>query len=236
MNLVAAFFAGIATFFTPCVFPLIPSYLSLITGLSLDELSKGDRDKVLKKTITSSLFFIFGFSVIFVALGIAASMAGSLVIGFQSYLRIIGGILIVFFGLVLIGAINLKVLNIEKRFQLKGKPVGLLGAFIFGMTFAAGWVPCVGPVLSSVLVLASSEGSRFYGGVLLLFYCIGLGLPVMISGILFNSFLSAYKKAVKYIRVIELVSGALLIIIGILLIMDNMTAITILFEGIFNRK
>jgi cytochrome c-type biogenesis protein len=232
MNLAVAFFAGLLTFFTPCVFPLIPSYLSYITGFSVEELSKGDRKEVLNRSVIGSLSFILGFTFIFVLLGLSASMLGSLAYSFQNILRVTGGVLIAIFGLTLTGLLDLKFLNIEKRFQPAQGSKGYYGAFLFGMTFAAGWVPCVGPVLSSILLLAASEGSRFYGGMLLSFYCLGLGLPLFLSAVAFNYYLTFFKKAIKYIDIIEKVGGVILILVGLLLITDNLTLMTMYIDKI----
>ncbi len=235
MNLFVAFLAGILTFFTPCVFPLIPSYIAYVTGFSIDELSRGDRKLVLRKSIMGTLAFISGFSIIFILLGFSASYAGSLIFNFQNYLRIIGGALIIFFGLVMTGAFHFRFLEIEKRFNLKTKPSGYWGALILGMTFAAGWVPCVGPILSSILTIASTVGSRLFGGLLLFFYCLGLGLPILISAIAFNYFLTFYKNIVKHLRVISIASGVILIFIGMLLMTDNLSSITNGIEYLLKR-
>jgi cytochrome c-type biogenesis protein len=222
MNLFVAFLAGLLTFFSPCVFPLIPSYISYVTGFSVDELSQGDKKLMLRKSVFGSLSFILGFSVIFILLGLSASFVGSLVFQFQQYIRVVGGAIIIFFGLIMTGTLNLGFLEIEKRFNMKSRPVGYAGAFILGMTFAAGGVPCVGPMLSSILTIAATAGSGLYGGVLLFFYCLGLGTPILLSAIAFNYFLAFYKHTVKYLRVISVVSGALLIFIGLLLMTDNL--------------
>ena len=224
MNLFIAFVAGLLTFFTPCVFPLIPSYISYITGFSIEELSRGDTRLLLNKSILGSLCFILGFSIIFILLGFSASFAGSLIFEFQNYLRIIGGIIIIFFGLTLTGLFKINLLNIEKRIGIKDKPVGYAGSFILGMTFAAGWVPCVGPILSSILILASTSGSRFFGGLLLFSYCFGLGAPIFMSAVAFNYFLSVYKGVTKHLILISIASGVILIIIGSLLVTDNLIA------------
>lgn len=221
MNLFVAFLAGLLTFFNPCVFPLVPSYISYITGFSIEELSLGDRKLLIIKSTLGSLCFISGFSIIFVLLGFSASFAGSLVFEFQDYLRIVGGLIIIFFGLTLTGILRVGFLDIEKKFNMKNKPVGYAGAFILGMTFAAGWVPCVGPILSSILTIAATSGSRFFGGLLLFSYCLGLGLPIFVSAIAFNYFLALYKHTVKYLRVISIISGILLIVIGLLLMTGN---------------
>lgn len=226
MNILLAFFAGLFTFFSPCVLPLIPSYISYITGFSVEELSGGAAGKLMKKSFLASVSFVAGFSLIFVLLGIFASFAGSAAYSFQNYLRTIGGVLVIIFGLIMTGALDLKFLEMEKRISLRGRPAGYLGALLLGMTFAAGWVPCVGPMLSSMLVIASTSGSRFFGGALLFSYCMGLGLPIIASAVAFNYFLSAYKSISRYLRVISVTSGVILIIIGLLLITDNLTLIS----------
>jgi len=236
MNLFIAFIEGLLTFFTPCVFPLIPLYISYITGLSIDELSRRDAKQLLFKSVTGSLLFISGFSVIFVLLGFSASYAGSLVFEFQNYLRVIGGAVIVFFGLILTGILNIAPFNIEKRINLKSKPVGFIGALLLGMTFAAGWVPCVGPILSSILIVASTSDTRFYGGLLLFSYCLGLGLPIFLSAVAFDYFLAVHRKTTKYLRAISVISGIILMIIGLLLVTDNLTSISNYLTYIFGAK
>jgi cytochrome c-type biogenesis protein len=226
MNLFVAFLAGILTFFTPCVFPLIPSYISYVTGFSIEELTLGDRKLVLRKSIMGTLAFISGFSVIFILLGFSASYAGSLIFDLQNYLRIIGGALVIFFGLVLAGVFHFRFLEIERRFDLKSRPVGYWGAFILGMTFSAGWVPCVGPILSSILAIASISGSRLFGGLLLFVYCLGLGVPIFISAVAFSYFLAFYRNTVKHLRAISIASGVILVIVGLLLMTDNLSSVT----------
>jgi cytochrome c-type biogenesis protein len=236
MNLFIAFLEGLLTFFTPCVFPLIPFYISYITGSSIDELSRRDTKQLLYKSITGSLLFISGFSAIFVLLGFSASYAGSLVFEFQNYLRIIGGMVVIFFGLTMTGLLNITPLNIEKRISMKNKPVGFIGALLLGVTFAAGWVPCVGPILSSILIIASTSETRYYGGLLLFSYCIGLGLPIFASAVAFNYFLAVYRHTVKYLRTISIISGIILIMIGLLLMTDSLTLISNYITYIFGAK
>jgi len=226
MNLFVAFLAGLFTFLSPCVFPLIPSYISFMTGFSIEELSAGDRKNLLNKSMLGSLCFIAGFSIIFILLGFSASFAGSLVFEFQNYIRFIGGSIIIFFGLTLMGLLRNRYLEIEKRFSIKKRPVGYAGAFILGVTFAAGWVPCAGPILSSILTIASTSGSRSFGGLLLFSYCLGLGLPIFVSAVAFNYFLVIYRKTVKYLKLISVISGAVLILIGILLMTDNLSSLS----------
>lgn len=233
MNIFVAFLAGILTFFSPCFFPLIPSYISYMTGSSIDELSIGGRSRLLNRSVLSSICFVSGFSIIFVLLGILASFAGSLAYEFQNYLRVIGGVLIIFFGLTLTGMLNIRFLEIEKRFSVKNGPVGYAGALVLGMTFAAGWVPCVGPMLSSMLAIASTSGSRSFGGLLLLSYCLGLGVPVVASVVAFDYFLVFYRNAVKHLRIISVISGCILITVGILLISDTLTLFSAYLNNLF---
>jgi cytochrome c-type biogenesis protein len=236
MNLFVAFLAGILTFFSPCFFPLVPSYISYITGSSIEELSAGNKAHLFKRSMMGSLFFVMGFSVIFILLGILASFAGSLVYEFQNYLRIVGGIVVIFFGLTLTGILKIRSLETEKRFGIKNRPAGYAGAFFLGMTFAAGWVPCVGPILSSMLAIASTSGSRFFGGLLLLSYCIGLGVPVIASVAAFDYFLVFYRKAVKRLKYVSVICGVILIITGVLLISDSLTPISGYLNNLFGSS
>ena len=236
MNLFVAFLEGLLTFFTPCIFPLVPSYISYITGFSIEELTQRDTKRLLYKSITGSLHFILGFSIIFILLGFSASYAGSLVFEFQNYIRIIGGAVVIFFGLIVTGLLNIAPLNIEKKISMKNKPVGFVGALLLGVTFAAAWVPCVGPILSSILIIASTSETRYYGGLLLLSYCIGLGLPIFLSAVAFNYFLAVYKHTVKYLRAISIISGIILIMIGLLLMTDSLTSISNYLTYVFGAK
>jgi cytochrome c-type biogenesis protein len=202
----------------------------------LEELSQRDTKRLLYKTITGSLHFILGFSIIFVLLGFSASYAGSLAFEFQNYLRVIGGAVVVFFGLTITGLLNIAPFNIEKRINIKSKPVGFIGALLLGMTFAAGWIPCVGPILSSILIIASTSDTRFYGGLLLFSYCAGLGLPILLSAVALDYFLAVYKNTIKYLRVISVISGIILMIIGLLLMTDSLTLTSNYLTYIFGAK
>jgi cytochrome c-type biogenesis protein len=207
-----------------------------MTGFSIEELSQRDTKQLLYKTITGSLHFILGFSIIFTLLGFSASFAGSFVFEFQNYLRIIGGSVIILFGLTLTGILRIRSFEMEKKFSIRNRPVGYAGAFILGMTFAAAWVPCVGPILSSILIIASTSETRFYGGLLLLSYCIGLGLPIFFSAVAFDYFLVVFKRTKNYLRAISVISGIILIIAGSLLMTDNLTSISAYFTYIFGAK
>jgi len=222
-----AFLAGVLSFVSPCVLPLLPSYVSFITGISFEDLTGStDRRRIRNLTISNSLVFISGFSFVFIALGASSSAIGSIFVQFQDAIRVGGGILIIIFGLFVIGIINSKILSGEKKIHLSGKPAGYFGTFVVGMTFAAGWTPCIGPMLGTILTYAGASGSVIFGIKLLIVYSLGLGVPFFISSLAVNSFLSYYKKVNRYLNIIKIGSGVLLIIFGILLLTDRLNIIS----------
>ncbi|SPQ01332.1 Cytochrome c-type biogenesis protein CcdA [Candidatus Sulfobium mesophilum] len=228
-----AFLAGIFSFLSPCVLPLVPSYVSFITGISFEDLKEGtDRKKIRFLTITNSLAFICGFSLIFIALGASSSVVGQFFFNYQDWIRIIGGVLVIFFGLFVSGIIKMDFLTRERKFHVSGKPAGYVGSFLVGMTFAAAWTPCIGPILGTILLYASSHGSAAYGFKLLSVYSLGLALPFFLSSLMFNTFLSYSVKIRKYMRVVMLSSGALLIVFGILLLTNNVRLLSALLPDI----
>ena len=209
-NLLVAFSAGFISFLSPCVLPLIPGYISYISGQALDEIIK-DNKSVLLKTI----FFSIGFSIVFISFGITASFIGKLLISYSNQLRIIAGIIIILFSLQFIGLINLKILNSETRFFTKNYNDNLIFPIIVGAAFGFGWTPCIGPVLGSILALAAIEENISKGILLLSFYSLGLAIPFIISGILIDKFLFFSKSFRKYISTITKVGGAILLLTGI---------------------
>ncbi len=228
-----AFLAGVLSFLSPCVLPLVPSYVSFITGISFEDLREGeDKKKIRHLTITHSLAFICGFSLIFIALGASSSAVGQFLFNYQDWIRIVGGVLVIFFGLFVSGIIKLDFLTRERKFHVSGKPAGYIGSFFVGMTFAAAWTPCIGPILGTILLYASSHGSAAYGFKLLSVYSLGLALPFFLSSLMFNTFLSYSAKIRKYMRVVMLSSGALLIVFGVLLLTNNVRQLTSLFPDI----
>ena len=210
LNLLVAFSAGFISFLSPCVLPLIPGYISYISGQALNEIIK-DNKSVLLKTI----FFSIGFSIVFISFGITASFIGKLLISYSNQLRIIAGIIIILFSLQFIGLINLKILNSETRFFTKNYNDNLIFPIIVGAAFGFGWTPCIGPVLGSILALAAIEENISKGILLLSFYSLGLAIPFIISGILIDKFLFFSKSFRKYISTITKVGGAILLLTGI---------------------
>ena len=210
LNLLVAFSAGFISFLSPCVLPLIPGYISYISGQALDKIIK-DNKSVLLKTI----FFSIGFSIVFISFGITASVIGKLLISYSNQLRIIAGIIIILFSLQFIGLINLKILNSETRFFTKNYNDNLIFPIIVGAAFGFGWTPCIGPVLGSILALAAIEENISKSILLLSFYSLGLAIPFIISGVLIDKFLFFSKSFRKYISTITKVGGTILLLTGI---------------------
>ena len=226
VSVLIAFSAGLLSFVSPCVLPLVPSYITYITGVSFKDLSEGgSKGKLRWLTISHSLLFIMGFSLIFVLMGASASYLGQALVQYQSWIMKVGGILIIILGLHFTGWITIPFLQMERRFELKQKPLGYLGSFLVGVVFAAGWTPCVGPILSTILLYASTAKSFTTGIVLLAAYSMGLGLPFFAASLALNTFLSAFDKIKRYLRVITVASGVFLIVIGILLLTDLFTTL-----------
>jgi cytochrome c-type biogenesis protein len=226
-----AFTAGILSFASPCVLPLIPSYLTYITGLSFKQLETEHPGAKIRLTIIlHSLCFILGFSVVFVLLGAIAGIASS---KFQLYLReglewleMVGGLLIFLFGVHITGLFHFGVLLGEKRVQLHKKPSGFIGTFVVGIAFAAGWTPCIGPILASILMVAATSGQVGEGVGLLAVYSLGLGVPFLLAGLLFHQFLVAFNRFRKYIRLVEIGTGVMLMAVGIMLMFSLMGKLT----------
>lgn len=222
-----SFLAGVASFLSPCVLPLVPSYLTFITGMSFEELtSKEDRRRVLFLTLSNALAFTVGFSAVFMALGATSSYAGQFLFRYQDWLRIGGGVLVIIFGLFIAGFLKMDFLMRERKLHLRGKPAGYAGTLLIGMTFAAGWTPCIGPLLGSILAVAATRGSAAEGFKLLSVYSAGLALPFLLSALAINTLLSYTKAIARYMRVVMLVSGIILIAFGVLLVLDKVRALS----------
>ena len=227
VSILIALSAGFISFLSPCILPLIPSYMAFITGISLEELShEKNLKRVRKIVIINSLLFILGFSIIFIALGASATFMGKFLSRNIRWFEIVGGCVVILLGLHFIGIFRLKFLNREKKIHLKDKPLGFIGTVLVGMAFGAGWTPCVGPILGAILTMAATTQNIFKGIVLLAFYSVGLGLPFLISGLIIHKFFEYFKAVRKYFKVITAVGGILLIILGVLLITGYFSSIS----------
>ncbi len=217
-----AFLYGLLSFFSPCVLPLIPSYFCFITGLSLEELSGAPKPSAHRKIILSTLAFVLGFSLVFITLGASASFLGGLLFQHKGWIRIIGGALIIVFGIHLTGVFRIPIFEYEKRLQINRKPLHFLGTFVIGMAFGAGWTPCIGPILGSLLIMAQDKETVGEGVRLLSVYSAGLALPFMILSVLINYLLAFTRKAAKVVRYANPVAGILLIATGALLLTNKL--------------
>ncbi len=232
ISLFAAFSAGLLSFISPCVLSLVPSYLSYITGLSVENLAKvEERDRFKSAIMLNALLFIAGFSTIFIAFGASASLIGQVLYEYQDVIRKVGGILIIIFGLYLLGILKLNFLMTERRLMhFETRPVGYVGSFLIGTAFAAGWTPCVGPVLGTILAYASTTESMSGGVMLLSAYSFGLGLPFFLTAFGMDTFLSCFKSLRTYLGGVSFVSGALLILVGVMIFTDSVTLFTSFLE------
>jgi cytochrome c-type biogenesis protein len=232
ISLFAAFSAGLLSFISPCVLPLVPSYLSYITGLSVENLAKvEERERFKSAILLNALLFIAGFSTVFIAFGASASLIGQVLYEYQDIIRKIGGVLIIIFGLYLLGILKINIFMTERRLvHFESRPVGYLGSFLIGTAFAAGWTPCVGPVLGTILAYASTTESMSSGVTLLSAYSFGLGLPFFLTAFGMDTFLSYFKSLRTYLGGVSFVSGGLLILVGIMIFTDSVTLFTSFLE------
>ena len=221
-SLIVAFSAGLLAFLSPCVLPLIPSYLSYLTGVSFKELSgeitTEKRKKIKLLTALHAIFFISGFSIIFILLGTTATLFGSILLEHQDLIKRIGGVLIILFGLAISGIINIPGFQRAKKFSYKKESISFIGSFLVGSTFAAAWTPCIGPILGSILVYASSTADMQKGVILLSVFSLGLAVPFFVSALAINTFLAYVKKLEKVLRWVNFLAGIILVVFGILLL------------------
>jgi cytochrome c-type biogenesis protein len=225
----AAFTAGLLSFLSPCILPLVPSYFSFITGISVDNLTQTADGAARRKIIMSTSAFVLGFSVIFILLGATAAFFSGLIYEASAYLRVAGGIMIMLLGLHLLGILRIRALNMDKRIHLNKKPVHFFGALVIGMAFAAGWSPCIGPLLGSVLILAANQDTVSQGMGLLTIYSAGLALPFMLLSMGIHYMLRFVRRASKAVRYINIIAGVLLIITGLLLMTDSLSVLSFFY-------
>jgi len=217
----AAFIEGLFSFFSGCVLPLIPAYFSFITGYSLEELTAADRS-TRRKVIAATLAFIAGFSLVFILMGASATFLGEMLFQYSDWVRIGGGVIVIAMGVHLVGWLRIPFLDVDKRLVMNRKPIHIFGTLLVGMAFAAGWSPCIGPLLGSVLIMAGSKETVLEGVLLLSVYSLGLAMPFFLMSIFIDRLLVFLKQARKVLQYINTVAGLLLISIGILLMTNNL--------------
>ncbi len=224
VSLAAAFVAGMISFFSPCVLPLVPAYLSMVTGVSVDELQDSPKNQRLTILRGTGLFFL-GFTVVFIMLGATASAAGSFLLQNKRVFELVSGIIVIVFGIFLIGLIRPGFMEADKRFQVSTS-LGGWGAPVLGGAFAFGWTPCIGPILGTVLTLAATQGSIGRGVLLLFFYSLGLGVPFLVTGLALGEMTRLFGWVKRNFRLINAIAGTILIVFGILLITNNVTTVS----------
>jgi cytochrome c-type biogenesis protein len=235
VGFLVAFSAGLLSFLSPCVLPLIPSYVTFITGLSLDDATRARR-----AALVHSLLFVLGFSLIFIALGAGATALGRLLIAYRGAITKVGGVLIIVFGLYLLGVFNVAMFSRERRVHLADKPAGYLGTVLVGIAFGAGWTPCIGPILGAILTYNMSSPDLAHGTALLGAYSLGLAVPFVASALLLQRFLDFFARIRSQLLVLSRVSGALLIVVGVLMITNQFTRLATRLQAltpdaIYNR-
>lgn len=220
LGIFIAFGAGLLSFLSPCVLPLVPSYVSFITGMNLEDLQRSRRT-----TLIHAALFVLGFSLIFLALGAGATMFGQLMIRYRDVISRVGGVLIIIFGLYLLGVFNLAFLMKDTRLHLANKPLGYFGTVVVGIAFGAGWSPCIGPILGAILTMAANEADLGRGLTLLAAYSMGLAVPFMAAALMVDRFLATFAKLRQYMVWVNRTAGALLILVGVLMVTNRFTVL-----------
>ena len=227
-----AFLAGLFSFISPCILPVIPSYLSYITGLSLDQLTDTSKQPKLRGMVMANAFlFITGFTAVFVVFGASASMVGQWLYDYQGLIRKVGGVLIIIFGLYVMGMLKLPFLMTERRVQLAARPAGYAGSVFIGMAFGAAWTPCVGPILGSMMALAAASESMWSGVGLMSMYSFGLGLPLFLTALGTESFLRYSTTIRSYLGIISTLSGLFLVFVGVMIYTNAFARLTGVFTN-----
>lgn len=230
---IAAFFAGVLSFLSPCVLPLVPGYISLISGASVEDLQTASTS-VMRRVMINSVLFICGFSIVFISLGAVATTLGQLTHQYHRLLATLAGVVIIIFGLHLIGVFQIKALYADKRLHSVKGGSSPIGSFVVGFAFAFGWTPCIGPILAGILVLAGSQNTVAKGILLLAVYSLGLAVPFLLTSIGVNKFLGFYTRFRRHLHAVEVVSGVLLIIFGLLIALGRFTLLSG-YLGFLNR-
>jgi cytochrome c-type biogenesis protein len=226
LSIPIAFLAGIASFLSPCVLPLVPGYISMLSGASIEELKGDASGAILGRVFRNSLAFVAGFSLVFVLLGASASWVGQFLRVHQAVFNIVAGIIVIIFGLHLTGLVKIPLLYREARLDTGAPRRGLGGSFLVGFAFAFGWTPCIGPILAAILAIAAQRQTLYQGMFLLAIYSAGLAIPFLITSLGLSSFLKFYSGFRKHLQAVEVASGALLIVLGALMAFNKLTIIS----------
>ena len=229
-----AFLAGLISFLSPCVLPLVPPYLCYMAGVSLDQLLGQAPEPIARRTVfVSALAFVLGFSTIFILLGATASAVGQLVARHLDVLAVVGGLIIIVMGLHFLGVFKINLLHRQARWEVRNHPAGPLGSYLVGLAFAVGWTPCIGPVLGTILLVAGSEQSVASGAGLLGIYSLGLGLPFLAAGLFAGPFMHFMGRFRNHVATVEKAMGALLVVTGVLFVTGQMTALSFWLLSLF---
>lgn len=221
-----AFLAGLLSFVSPCVLPIVPPYLAYLAGLTFDELTNEERSTALtRQLILSAVSFVLGFSTVFVALGTTASVIGQSIARYFDVLSVIAGLIIIVMGLHFLGVFRIALFYREARFQVARRPAGLASAYVMGLAFAFGWTPCVGPVLAAILFVAGAEATAARGGLLLAVYSLGIGLPFLLAAVFATRFLNWAARIKRHMHKVEMAMGGILVLTGILFMTGQMAEI-----------
>jgi len=224
VTVVGALVGGFVSFASPCVLPLVPGYISYISGLTIDEIAASEsHHHVPRQVLWNALAFILGFSAIFVTLGALATSVGQLLASHKAALGRVAGVIVILFGLHMLGWLKLSFLYRMRGFQNVRRRPGVIGSFILGAAISFGWLPCIGPVLATILTLAGAQETVGQGVALLVIYSLGLGIPFFLAAVAIRAFLSTLKRMRHHIRTVEVVAGAVLVVLGVLLLSDQMT-------------
>ena len=231
VSVFTAFIAGLVSFLSPCVLPLVPGYISIISGSSLDQLKANENDPSLFRTVLlNSIMFIVGFSITFILLGATATWIGKALLSHMRFLGQLAGLILIVFGIHLTGIFKINFLYRDKRFHNVGKPRGLLGALVLGLAFAFGWTPCIGPILAGILTIAGTKQTVTQGMFLLAIYSAGLGIPFLLTSLALNKFLTFYGRFKKHFHAVEVASGVLVIAVGVLILTGSLTRLAAWFS------
>jgi len=222
VSLIMAFAAGAVSFLSPCVLPLVPSYISFVSGMSFDDLTKG-KSRQLKRAAMHAVVFIFGFSAVFISLGASATAIGQFLVSRLDLFTKIGGIIVILLGLHILGIWKIGLLYREKHFIQALPNAGLLGAFVTGLAFAFAWTPCIGPILGAILTFAATQETVNQGVILMAAYSLGLGVPFFVTAIAAHSFLTVFRRVKGYLRAVEVGAGLMVVAMGVLMLTNNVS-------------